>query len=649
MNSINLFFLIYTIYYLQSYEIEAICHLPSNWSGKWYQSKDSDLLNITRTSFINRGTCIEHKQDKYIFYEAKEDCFRCIFIMQKHSNVLQYRASYCTDQADFSLNCQNLSPESELNTIYRDDSLAEKCPLGGLYVLANNNNNKCLDNNNNQESMIMECSDQSMLKLQFGKCTNMPTFIVNCMAHWQEGNTNYLIGKIQTTSSSKTNYRCLVYTSSTTTASASSSLDSSNNNPDLLDLTNNNNQHQLDQSQIQLSISQDEFCRSIENGITDEYQMSFTFNKVHGSKYHVAPPSLSIDSTPSSTSNKPRLTHRSSILKSNCKFPKWLNKKWHNLKQSKLFALDYRLDSFLVQDEKNSIIINKYTCVQMKSKKSNHNHYIQTIVKSLNGCSSGYQCLTIQAKSDFVLEIKFGKISYTNWTAIDCNENHSNYISQEFVYVDTTYGVKCPLRNGLYEKLDSKTNRALPLKQQEQEQFHQSSCKYLTQSQTLQIGCQNDQQYSLRTKLCYPNQQYNSNNNNNLDLISSPATTAYTQLESEINLVCLAHWKQDGNYVIVSRTMSNEILCSVWSESENGKFLQLLEIDSNCNYNSKNKGVEQQQRINYGFVYVNTCDEQAAAYASVPTSNAIILFNIFNIFSIILNLFLFYFNLNVFI
>ena len=76
-----------------------------------------------------------------------------------------------------------------------------------------------------------------------------------------------------------------------------------------------------------------------------------------------------------------------------------------------------------------------------KSKKSNHNHYIQTIVKSLNGCSSGYQCLTIQAKSDFVLEIKFGKISYTNWTAIDCNENHSNYISQEFVYVDTTYEV----------------------------------------------------------------------------------------------------------------------------------------------------------------------------------------------------------------
>jgi hypothetical protein len=179
--------------------------------------------------------------------------------------------------------------------------------------------------------------------------------------------------------------------------------------------------------------------------------------------------------------------------------------------------------------------------------------------------SSGYQCLTITAKSDFVLEIKFGKISYGN-SAIECSNNH---ISQEFVYVDTNYGVKCPLKTGLYEKLDAKTNsihRALPLQNRDsaQKQEPYQACKYLTQTQTLQVGCQNEQQYSLRTKLCYPNQQYA----NKLDLPAPPnpvttVTTAYTQLESEINLVCLAHWRQDGNHVIVSRTMSNEILCSV--------------------------------------------------------------------------------------
>jgi hypothetical protein len=116
--------------------------------------------------------------------------------MQKHSNVLQYRASYCSEQSDFYSNCQNLSPESELITTYRDNPVSEKCPLSGLYVLqppsssssntnnlnnddrsyrsSNSMNSKCLENHY-KESMIMECSDHSMLKLQFGKCTNMPS------------------------------------------------------------------------------------------------------------------------------------------------------------------------------------------------------------------------------------------------------------------------------------------------------------------------------------------------------------------------------------------------------------------------------------------------------------------------------------------
>ena len=102
---------------------------------------------------------------------------------------------YCSEQADFQSNCENLSPESELVTIYRESTLGEKCPLGGLYVQVpshqptNNNNN---NNNNNDEqnakckdskkssgkskdSMIMQCSDPSMLKLQFGKCSTLPS------------------------------------------------------------------------------------------------------------------------------------------------------------------------------------------------------------------------------------------------------------------------------------------------------------------------------------------------------------------------------------------------------------------------------------------------------------------------------------------
>jgi hypothetical protein len=141
--------------------------------------------------------------------------------------------------------------------------------------------------------------------------------------------------------------------------------------------------------------------------------------------------------------------------------------------------------------------------------------------------------------------------------------------------VDTNYGVKCPLKAGIYEKLDTKHRNTHHGTQTQQTQ-QQQPCKYLTQTQTLQIGCQNEQQYSLRTRLCYPNHQYkhdvsvstmSTNSDENASASQSKLlTTAFTQLESEINLVCLAHWRHDGNQIIVSRTMSNEILCSVYNE-----------------------------------------------------------------------------------
>ena len=50
-------------------KVEALCSLPNEWSGKWYQSKYTELMSINRTSFIGRGECIENRLDKFIFYE----------------------------------------------------------------------------------------------------------------------------------------------------------------------------------------------------------------------------------------------------------------------------------------------------------------------------------------------------------------------------------------------------------------------------------------------------------------------------------------------------------------------------------------------------------------------------------------------------
>ena len=154
-----------------------------------------------------------------------------------------------------------------------------------------------------------------------------------------------------------------------------------------------------EQSNIQLSVSQDEFCRNIDNMLDEQY--SFTFNKIQDT-LHVSPTSLKAINSNHRTSkfrrhssfNKSETyalltknTH-SHILKPSghiyhtCKFPRWLNKKWHNLKQTKMFTIDYKLDSLLVLDQKSSVIINKYTCSHMRARKSNH---VQAIVKTLNG------------------------------------------------------------------------------------------------------------------------------------------------------------------------------------------------------------------------------------------------------------------------
>lgn len=157
----------------------------------------------------------------------------------------------------------------------------------------------------------------------------------------------------------------------------------------------------FEKSVLQILVSPDEFCRSVDT-ILDE-QFSFTFNKVFGSRYHIAPPptllkghhsSSSIDKLSKrdelvlkvngsrTTGGMSEINRKYVITHANCKFPKWLNRKWFNFKQTKSFQLDYRLDSLVVTDEKSAVVINKYTCTHMKSKKANH---VQAIVKSLNG------------------------------------------------------------------------------------------------------------------------------------------------------------------------------------------------------------------------------------------------------------------------
>lgn len=126
------------------------------------------------------------------------------------------------------------------------------------------------------------------------------------MAHWTEGNTNYLIGRVdpkdQPSNSNSNNnnkpaYRCIMYSEVTSSSGKSSPVmyhqqkssghdqfrHARHKNPDLVELSASDsgfardNIEIFEKSVLQILVSPDEFCRSID-AIMDE-QFSFTFNK----------------------------------------------------------------------------------------------------------------------------------------------------------------------------------------------------------------------------------------------------------------------------------------------------------------------------------------------------------------------------------
>lgn len=108
---------------------------------------------------------------------------------------------------------------------------------------------------------------------------NKIAFIVQCTAHWSEGNTNYLIGKVFSNDTQRTSYRCLAYTElPASEATLSRTAAAQRNDPNFIDLSGKKSDgYQTARTTLQIHVSQDEFCRNIDNVIDEQF--SFTFSK----------------------------------------------------------------------------------------------------------------------------------------------------------------------------------------------------------------------------------------------------------------------------------------------------------------------------------------------------------------------------------
>lgn len=395
---------------------ESSCILPPSWSGIWQNQQEPHNSNpapirfasssdnsfsgfykpsadntgvknsIDATKFLSKGLCFDNKDERYFFYDKSKNCHRCLFIIQRHYNVLQYRETDCYDDiSDFDKLCNLLAPDFPLYTMIRAEAVAEKCPLQDKYTVLSEfsdkepylnanayeksirklpeTNNKCLKRI--ESNVISECSDRTMLRLDFQECvkkfhTNNEHLhhkrhnhafsnhhhhqhrdhffnhqkqpqaqkqiqrngedrgmVAKCIAHWTEGNWNYLIIKQDHLNGfvrKKQNFRCAVY----------QDLDRPFKN------TQSNNIINPANNLIRFSLSDDELCR-------DFYANSNNFI-------------LKKRNIVSSNEETARIM---AANQETCSFPKTLNKKWKNLRETK-YAFNQHQNTLQIMHLNNS-------------------------------------------------------------------------------------------------------------------------------------------------------------------------------------------------------------------------------------------------------------------------------------------------------
>jgi hypothetical protein len=255
-------------------------------------------------------------------------------------------------------------------TIIRENAQVEACTLSESYQLNtqsssradSNSKEKSVDQAPNQRSIqdhqivarskcvrhssnvITKCTEQTMLRLNLQQCSvdellpndsvenktlsdnqrEEPGKIAQCIAHWTDGNLNYMIVKQQT-------YKCLVY----------KDLDRPFKN------TNNQNIINPANNLIQLSLSDDEFCRDLY--ITSDGLNSYVLRKAVKETN---------DKNDEESETHPNDSH--------CKFPRLLSKKWHNFEQNKV-AFGHQ--------QRSQIQIQSFQVNKKHVERTNHRHH----------------------------------------------------------------------------------------------------------------------------------------------------------------------------------------------------------------------------------------------------------------------------------
>ncbi|XP_046400399.1 uncharacterized protein LOC124166762 [Ischnura elegans] len=191
------------------------CRFPSKWEGTWFQSGVRTPIVISEDRLSTKGRCIASDGDKFLVVDDKGACFRCVVIYEKHSNVLQYKETYCHARESLPSLCSFITGDALLFSMFRVDAAPVACPFAGTFTFSyNRGHGECTT----PPSSVESCTQDSRLLLRYQACPDVygsesTVEELLCLATWKEGSSRYLVGKVHHNhaTSNEDRYRCFVY------------------------------------------------------------------------------------------------------------------------------------------------------------------------------------------------------------------------------------------------------------------------------------------------------------------------------------------------------------------------------------------------------------------------------------------------------
>ncbi|XP_020287682.1 uncharacterized protein LOC109856623 [Pseudomyrmex gracilis] len=378
------------------------CSFPARWEGTWFQSGVRQSIVILKNELSTKGKCLHNEGDKFLLVDQKS-CYRCVVIHEKHSNVLQYKETYCHTRNSLASLCSFITGDALLYSMFREEAPPVACPFRGPMTFSyNRGHGTC----SNPPSNVDTCTDDSRLLFKYQACPDIPASEsaveeLECLATWKEGSSRYLVGRLHHghASSNEDRYRCFVY-----------------------EKANQPVQSNLNRAAIGIGVMDHEVTvpgGPVSEGTTEMYQVAQSGDATCNGLF-----------TPTEGSRTMMLKKVSEP--GMCRFPNWLTGHssigltWHTLDLSKSYTFHPRNASLHVarpnatssSDFENGpmdlqhIVGSEDQDVKILCNSIKQSNSAQTMTMLIAhftvGCRSGFMCMTFYRRDGHVIELQTG-------------------------------------------------------------------------------------------------------------------------------------------------------------------------------------------------------------------------------------------------